>query len=355
MSILGNLEPREGGEDLRKVQPQDHDQGISLGPEATKNRDEDDVVLSDIPDEPPEVGAPKRGGRAGRGGSGKSPAEPPELPPGHQPPGPRFSALWCAVLGIAFGLLGGFVYSHFTGRASVGQATQLSNLFHSVGTLEQRIEATEADLPNLALTLGRLSDRVALLDDRVDSRLLAARRLAVSEARRLKEIDQRNQAAELRLSHVERNQTEDHARLAQVNEQLEREVASLRGDLASTQVGTNQGLANLHERVSRNEDGLQNLGKQIHRGRMTFEVARNSPTELAPGISLTVLKADPRFQRIRGYVTLTAEGRTLWLENLGAHKSVDFYAQEAAHPFSLVITRVDPHAVAGYLLFPAGA
>jgi len=360
MSIFGNLEPREGNGSSRKGQPRNHDHQ-----DAADTQPASAEGIAEIPLDDPEYPAvsrevPLEDGGAGRGGDRTRIAEPPEGTPGPPPRGSGFSVLLCAVVGIALGLLGGVAYSHFTWRGRGSEASQMSELLHSLGTVGRRVEAAEVKLQDLTAKFGQLSDRLTALDQRADSTLQSARRqtqglVAQAETRWQKDMSRRDQIADSRLSHVEQNQNADHARLAELNNQLEKEVATLRGDLAATQQGANRGLASLHDQVSRNEDGLQNLGKQLHRERMTFEVAKNSSTELAPGISLTILKTDPGYQRFRGYVSLTADGRTLWLENLGAHKSLDIYPRDTLHPYSLIITRVDPHGVAGYLLLPAGA
>lgn len=88
---------------------------------------------------------------------------------------------------------------------------------------------------------------------------------------------------------------------------------------------------------------------------MSFELVKNSPTELAPGVTLTVLKTDPDYQRFKGYVFMTNEAKTLWLNNLSANESVDLYSQRYTHPYSLVVTTVNNDGVVGYLLLPAGA
>jgi hypothetical protein len=111
----------------------------------------------------------------------------------------------------------------------------------------------------------------------------------------------------------------------------------------------------MQEQVSNNAGNLHTLAHQLHRDRVTFEIVKNSPTELASGVTLTVLKTDVSFQRFRGYISLTKEGRTLWLNNLSAKEAVDLYSQRSDHPYSLVVTEVGRDGVVGYLLMPAGA
>jgi len=113
-------------------------------------------------------------------------------------------------------------------------------------------------------------------------------------------------------------------------------------------------MASLQQHVTQNEEAVTDLHQKLQRRRVNFEVVKNSPSELAPGLSLTVLKTDPAFQRFRGYVSLTNEGRTMWLQNLGAEESLDVFPHDSNHPYSLVITAVNPKGVVGYLLLPAG-
>jgi hypothetical protein len=219
--------------------------------------------------------------------------------------------------------------------------------------------ATEGRLQELAANSEQLNHQLVAIDHKVGSSLRAAHRqtqglIAEAEGRWEKEMDQRTQVMDVRISRVEQNQSEDHARLARLNDQLEQEVGALRSDLAATQEGTRLGLASLHDQASENEHGLHNLTQQLHRERLNFEIVKDSPTELVPGVSLTILKADPSYQRIRGYVSFTAEGRTLWLENLGAQESVDLYQGNSPHPYSLIITQVNSRGAVGYLLMPAG-
>ena len=96
-------------------------------------------------------------------------------------------------------------------------------------------------------------------------------------------------------------------------------------------------------------------GQQLHREKVTFEINRGSPAELTPGVTLTVLKTDVSYQRFRGYISLTGEGKTLWLNDLSAKEAVDLYSPQYSHPYSLVVTTVSKDGVVGYLLLPAGA
>ena len=111
-------------------------------------------------------------------------------------------------------------------------------------------------------------------------------------------------------------QRQDRAQLAQLNDQLQGQVASLHAQLAVAREGTGRDLMNMQEQVNDNRSELNTLARQLHRDKMIFEIVKNSSTELAPGVTLTVLKTEVSYQRFRGYISLTNEGRTLWLNNL---------------------------------------
>ena len=59
-------------------------------------------------------------------------------------------------------------------------------------------------------------------------------------------------------------------------------------------IATLNGMASLHQQVGQNEEALNTLNQKLHRERVDFEVAKDSHSELAPGLSLTVLKTLPR-------------------------------------------------------------
>ena len=41
-----------------------------------------------------------------------------------------------------------------------------------------------------------------------------------------------------------------------------------------------------------------------------------------------MLKTDVGYQRFRGYVSFTNDGRTVWFNNLNANEAVDLYARQ---------------------------
>ena len=84
-----------------------------------------------------------------------------------------------------------------------------------------------------------------------------------------------------------------------------------------------------------------------------LELAEDRTQELAPGISLRVTSADVSYQRVKGWLWLLSDRRTLWVRDLQAQQALIFYLRGSDVPHELVITQVTKGGVAGYLLLPA--
>jgi predicted site-specific integrase-resolvase len=362
MRILGDLDPRQAKDDMPKDVRKGQNESVEVKTHPTESSmgTVGEVPLGDPGEHVGAAGPPRQIREGGRHGDRSSVAEPPEWtrdPGRHRHP---TRALWWALVVLTLALVGELAYSYRVLRKGNISISQIPDMLQSVTKLAGQMTAMEAELPDLETKWNGLADHIVRLDRKVDSTLRTTRRqtqelVAQAEGRLREEMDRQAKVVDARLSQVELNQKEDQTRLAQLNDQLQREVVNLRSELATGQGGTTRDLASLHQEVNQNEGALNTLAHQLRRQRVSFEIVQNSPTEITPGVSLTVLKTNTSYQRFRGYVSLTTEGRTLWLENLGAHEAVDFYPHETGHPYSLIITRVNPNGVVGYLLLPAGA
>lgn len=271
----------------------------------------------------------------------------------------KTGASWLTVVVLFLLLVGVAAYSYLAFRKNNLSLAQLPGLQSVVSTLGGRMDATEAQLRDLTANWSGLSDRVSTLEHKVSAGLIASRKqseemVAQAEKRMQAQIDQRTQATDARLARIESNEAQDRSRIAEVQGQLRTQVSDLRQAMATGQESTGRNLSDLHQQVARNQDDVHALARQMTREKVNFEVAKNSTVEVVPGISLTVSKTDVSYQRFQGYLSLTADGRTLWLRNIGAQQAVPFYSKEAERPYDLVVTRVNHDGILGYLLLPAG-
>jgi len=268
--------------------------------------------------------------------------------------------LWLALMMLVLALVGASGYFYLSLRNNHISLSDVAGLFQSINALGGRIGAAEAKLRDLAGNWDAMANQLAELDRKVDSSLRATgnqtRELVGQAAGRLQaELDQQGHVVDARLNNVESMQSQDRAQLDQLNDQLRAQVASLREQLTAAQENTGRDVASLQGQVDEDQGNLHTLAQQLHREKVMFEIEKDSPAELVPGVTLTVLKTDASYQRFRGYISLTNEGKTLWLNNLSAKEPVDLYAQQYSHPYSLIVTTVRKDGVVGYLLLPAGA
>jgi hypothetical protein len=89
--------------------------------------------------------------------------------------------------------------------------------------------------------------------------------------------------------------------------------------------------------------------------RIDFELSRNQTQEVAPGIYLTVKNTDVENQRIEGWIQIAEEGRTVWIRDQGAQKTISFATAHDLRSCVLVFTRIGKSGAAGYLLVPKTA
>jgi sortase A len=88
-------------------------------------------------------------------------------------------------------------------------------------------------------------------------------------------------------------------------------------------------------------------------GMVSFSVSRNHSQTLAPGISIGIDDTDAANQRVKGWMWIMPDRRTIWLKDQPAHDPVVFYGYEDGKKRELLINQVTNGSASGYLLLPA--
>ncbi len=238
--------------------------------------------------------------------------------------------------------------------------THLPSTEQAMKTLEAQATTTEAQLRSLTDNWGSLESKLTKLDRKVSSGFAGARKyvdqeVANAQSQIMAELNQRSDAMNARLDQVESDQAQTKAQLAQAQDQFQKQVNTLQQQVAELQNNTNQNVAKLEQEVGRNQDGLEALGDQLNRKRVDFEVTENHTADIAPGVSLTVLKTNVSYQSFDGFLSLKDEGKTVWLSSAGISRAVSFYPQPTKLPYDLVVTRIGARNVVGYVMVPQAA
>lgn len=268
-------------------------------------------------------------------------------------------ALWAAVVLLALALAGVTGYGYLAVRQNGIALSQLPGMSQLLGTLQRRMDATEARLRDLAGDWSSLAEQVAALSTSMHSSLENARKhseeLILREQERIEaEMAEREQAINARLAQVESEQQAENKRLAQVQDWVQKNFEGFRQEIATQRENSGRDLRALRQDVGQSRSDIQSLAQKVEPQRVDFEAAKNKEQELVPGIALTVTRTDVRYQRFEGYLELMEDSRTLWLSKVAAQQAVPFYLKQGGQPYDLVVTTVNRNGVAGYLLVRKG-
>jgi chaperonin cofactor prefoldin len=305
-----------------------------------------------------ESGSPRRSNGGLGGLSGRSlRTDWSDTPATYEPRGPKGRGSGIAALILLLAVAGLIWYDSPQILQTYQYISRLPATEEAMKNLQSRANATETQLRSLTENWGSLENQLTKLDRRVSSGLTSARKhadelVAQAQTKVEAELNQRTEAMNARLDKVESAETDTRNQLADTQDQLQKEVGALRQQVAELSGHTDQNVAKLEQEVGQNQSGLAALGQKVNRRRVDFEVGENVTVELAPGVSLTVLKTNVSYQSFDGFLSLTNHGRTVWLSNAGISRAVSFYPEPSDPPYALVVTGIRPKGVVGYLMVP---
>lgn len=355
MRILGDLTERESWDDKTKQS----DSAIRGDWTQSNRATAGEVPLGDVAPADVETGIPRRSNGGVGAYSGRSLRTPSSEAPAIKEPKTGRSGLVTLLLLL---ILAGAVWYNFpTLKRDYQSVSQFPATQELVKTLGEQENTTEAQLRELLGNWDGLQTRLAKLDRKVSSGLAAGRKhteelIAQAQQSLEAKLNERTQAMNARLDKVESDQVETRNQLAQTQDKVQKDFAALRQQMSEGRDNTDQAVGKLQQQVSQGQEGLGALAQEVHRQRLDFEVSENHTTELAPGVSLTVLKTNVSYQSFDGFLSLTDEGRTVWLSSVGVAKAVSFYpTKQSARSYDLVVTTIARKGVVGYLMVPEGS
>jgi hypothetical protein len=280
----------------------------------------------------------------------------------------RGGVVWTAAL--AAGLLiacGAAVFYGLPTLRKHGSILQrIPGMEQAVEAAGKRLDAFDERLKAWDLDRQSMNDRLSGMETRLQSVRKQAQQIAAETERRVQaQFSGRLDGMQARLIALETSQQSDRARIARLQEELaavrgeaDRQVAALRDDTGRDIAGLTQKLADAETRAGRDRRDLRTVAGKVDRmdrQRLDFEVSRGKSEEVAPGVSLHVSDADPRYRRVNGWIFLMPDRRTLWLRGHGVQQPVRFYQRHEDRPVELVVTQVARNSVAGYVLMPVSS
>jgi len=258
----------------------------------------------------------------------------------------RLAALWVAVVALAVVLSGVTAYGYLTLQKHNLQLSQLPGVQETLALAAKRLDGVEGKLQAWAADWDTLQARMTGLERRVAynrelARSEAQKQAAAVEERLRAEAGELANAMDARLVLLESGAEAERARLGQLQE-----------DVAAARTESRRELASVREDLARGDQRLEELARVIDRERVDFEMDKNSTRELAGGVSLRITSTNVAQQKVKGWMWLLPDRKTLWIRDLGIQQAYVFYRRDGSGPSELVITSVQDGGVSGYLLVP---
>ena len=173
----------------------------------------------------------------------------------------------------------------------------------------------------------------------------------VANARQSENRDLNQRAAALR-AEIAQLSNRQNAQVALIN-QLEEQLAATRQELASANAGYTRELAALHQHQISSQLEIDTLNNELSTDQISFEAEKDRDEQIARGVALHLTGTDLAHQKFRGWIRIAGSQHTIWVRSHPAELPVVFYPRPGGEAYELVVTRVNPGAVSGYLLVPS--
>jgi uncharacterized phage infection (PIP) family protein YhgE len=271
---------------------------------------------------------------------------------------------------LLFALAASIWFAYPTLRDQKNMAATMLGLHTSANTLSDHVQSLQSGLNKTSGQLPVLTTRMDQISASMKAGLQTARTQAQTAANQMgqrirADFNQTVQAIQSRMAGLESNQQETAGHVNQLEEQiasLKKELATVRqqssdelGKVAQIQeeqqIHANV-LSRIDQKVTSHQTSLDSISSQVEQKRSEFNVMNRKTEEVAPGIFLTIRRADAGKQEVDGTLQLSSESRMLTIRAQGLQKPFLFYGAAATRPMQLVFTGVTKSGASGYLVMP---
>ena len=264
------------------------------------------------------------------------------------------AGLWTALAALAVAMVVALAYGYSVVSQHNTVLTRLSGRMSSLGALQDRADRVETRINDwnakqaslAAQVQGMNTDWKSGLDD---VRLRAATLVGHAMRRENNDWNLRTAALDAHIAEIISRQQADQVLIAQ----LERELANTRQELVSAKAAYTRELAEVRQQQVVSQQEVDSLNNVLSTDQIDFEVAKNRDEEIVQGVSLHLSSTDLAHQKFRGWIWIAGSRRRIWVHNHPAELPVAFYPKPDGVAYELVVTKVGPEDVAGYLLVPS--
>jgi hypothetical protein len=234
-------------------------------------------------------------------------------------------------------------------------------------TADGRLEAAEQNLKDAANERSGLMAKIAQAEKALTAGIRRARAETTALVEGVKrDMNRSFEAVHSRVTSVESSQREAHDQVARLQSDLEKlhiELENVRqagaqqsakvNEIEHSQHSIQSEVSEMRQQAHAGQRRMDALSYQVDRDTVGFEVSRNQPHEVLPGIYLTVNRTNIGKQQVDGWLHIAGAGRFIWLEAVGALHPLSFTSFGDERPYHLVFTRIADGTAAGYIQVPA--
>jgi DNA repair exonuclease SbcCD ATPase subunit len=266
----------------------------------------------------------------------------------------RSAGVWAclAILTVALGVALAYGYSVLQ-RQGI-QLEQIPGLAKSLPPLSQHLVNVENRLADSRAAEHLLAAHIQSIDTESKAAILETRhetsRVAFQMQQALaRQINQQTAALQAQISHLTADRANDRASIAQFEEQ----IAEQRSELDAARADYTRELAILQDQQTTEHRELAALSSSLPTRTVTFEVQKDQPVEIAPGLTFRLTKTDLGRQRFDGWIESTREHQRVSVQSQSLRTPVVFFPSENGKALLLIVTQMHDGGVSGYLLMPS--
>jgi flagellar basal body-associated protein FliL len=266
----------------------------------------------------------------------------------------RTRGLWTAFVLLAALVAAIAAYGYQVAYSQNSQLAWLPNLKKSVASISERTDTLASNLKDWASKQEELSATLHHLKAGFASQLRSVREhadqvVAAASQKQRAELDQRTAALKSQIDEVASRQRADQIHMAKLDEKM----ASQHQELASVRESSNRQMASLQQQQVSTQGEVASINDALSTDQVDFEAEKNQDTEIVPGVSLHLSGTDISHQRYAAWVWLAGSRRRIWVRGQTVAAPLVFYPKDGGEAYELVVTRVNPRDVVGYVLVPS--
>jgi predicted nucleic acid-binding Zn-ribbon protein len=266
----------------------------------------------------------------------------------------RNRGLWTAFVLLAAFAAAIAAYGYWALHGQNSQLAWLPNLTKSISSIRERTDTLESNLKGWASKQERLSATLHNLKAGFASQLRSVREhadqvVAAASQKQRAELDQRTAALKTQIDEVASRQRADQIHMAKLDEKMARQHQ----ELASVKESSNRQIASLQQQQVSTQGQIASINDALSTDQVNFEAEKNQDTEVVPGVSLHLTGTDISHQRYAAWVWLASSRRRIWVRSQTIETPLVFYPKDGGEAYELVVTRVNPRDIAGYMLVPS--